>query len=74
MGYCYEKLWNRAYNYHLNKTSLRDKAGLSNSTLARLSKNKTVSMEVLARLCECLECDIGDIVEYKKDGEKNELC
>lgn len=73
MNYSYEKLWKLAYNKHLNKTTLRDKVGISNSTLSRLSKNKTVSMEVLARICDFLEWGIEDIVEYKKEENSNEL-
>lgn len=40
-------------------------AGITNSTLSRLSKDETVSMEVLARLCEALKCDIEEITEYE---------
>ena len=73
MAYCYDKLWELAYKKHLNKTALRDKARITNSTLARLSKNQTVSMDALARLCDCLDCNIEDIVEYRKEDDINEL-
>lgn len=73
MSFCYDKLWDVAYDNHLNKTALRDKAGITNATLARLSKDQTVSMEVLARICKCLDCGIEDIVEYKKEGGNNEI-
>ncbi|HEM5236847.1 TPA: helix-turn-helix transcriptional regulator [Streptococcus suis] len=73
MAYFYDKLWKLAYQKHLNKTALRDKAGITNSTLARLSKNQTVSMDALARLCDCLDCSIEDIVEYRKEDDNNEL-
>lgn len=67
MSFCYERLWKIAHIKHLNKTRLRDEAGITNATLARLSKNQTVSMEALARICSCLDCNIEDIVEYKKE-------
>ncbi|QOY96903.1 MULTISPECIES: DNA cytosine methyltransferase [Leuconostoc] len=66
MVFCYDKLWDLAYSRHLNKTALRDEAGLTNSTLARLSKNETVSMDALARICDSLDCSLEEIVEYKK--------
>ena len=72
MPFCYDKLWNIAYNNHLNKTSLRDKAGITNATLARIYKNQTVSMEALARICNCLDVGIEEIVEYQKEGKKYE--
>ncbi|MCE2066299.1 helix-turn-helix domain-containing protein, partial [Streptococcus thermophilus] len=52
-----------------NKTSLRDMAGITNSTLSRLSKDETVSMEALARLCEALQCQLEEIVEYKLENK-----
>lgn len=67
MAFCYDKLWELIYINHLNKTSFRDKAGITNSTLSRLSKNETVSMEVLGRICDTFECNIEDIVEYRKE-------
>lgn len=67
MAFYYNKLWDVAYKKKLNKTALRDKAGITNATLARLSKNQPVSMAALEKLCICLKCDIGDIVEYKNE-------
>lgn len=67
MGFCYDKLWNLIYDLKINKTGLRDRAGITNSTLSRLSKNETVSMEALARICDSLNCGIEEIVEYKKE-------
>lgn len=50
MGFSYERLWELTLKRRINKTSLRDMAGITNSTLFRLSKDETVSMEALARL------------------------
>ena len=51
----------------MNKTQLRLTAGLSTNVLAKLSKNDIVSMESLIRICNALNCDIGDIVEVVVD-------
>ncbi len=48
----------------MNKVALRDGAGFTPSTLSKLSNNKPVSMNILAKICEFLECNIGDIVDY----------
>ena len=37
--------------------------------LSKLSRNETVSMNMLGRICEYLECDVGDIVEYICEGK-----
>ncbi|MGX5573073.1 helix-turn-helix domain-containing protein [Bacillus toyonensis] len=72
MSFSYDKLWKLALEKKINKTTLRDKAGITSSSLARLSKNKNVSMDVLDRICNCLDCNIEDIVEHvpKKESIK----
>ena len=69
MGFSYERLWELTLKRRINKTSLRDMAGIKNSTLSRLSKDETVSMEALARLCEALQCQLEEIIEYKLENK-----
>lgn len=69
MPFSYDKLWKLALDKKINKTTLRDKAGITSSSLARLSKNENVSMDVLDRICKCLECNIQDIVEHVPEKE-----
>ena len=35
--------------------------------IAKLSKNDTVSMDTLLRICKALHCDVGDIIEVTDD-------
>ena len=44
-------------------------AGLNSRTLAKLSKNETVTTDTIARICKALHCDVGDIMEYR-DAKK----
>ena len=69
MGFSYERLWELTLKRRINKTSLRDMAGITNSTSSRLSKDETVSMEALARLCEALQCQLEEIIEYKLENK-----
>lgn len=39
------------------------KTNLTSSTMAKMGKNLPVNMEVLARICKSLNCNIGDIVD-----------
>ena len=50
----------------MTKTDLRIKTGMSTSTLAKMSNNENVSMEIILRICEILECNVGDIVDATK--------
>lgn len=69
MSFSYKKLWKILIDKNLTKTELRDMASISNSSLARLSKDENVTMNVLGRICKVLECKIEDIVEFVPDKE-----
>ena len=70
MGFSYDNLWEQTFKKKISKTKLRDMAGITNSTLSNLSKNKTVSMTALARICEALNCELSDVVEYKHENKR----
>ena len=42
---------------------LRQATGVSTATIARMSKDEPVSMEVLMKVCKALGCNVGDIVD-----------
>ncbi|MBO5165781.1 MAG: Fic family protein [Lachnospiraceae bacterium] len=65
MGFRYDKLFELAKARGMNKTGLREKTGISTATLAKLSKNETVGMDVLERICACLRCQPGDIMSFE---------
>lgn len=63
----YNKLWKILIDKNMNKVMLRDAIKITPNTLAKLSKNEAVSMDVLGRICKELKCNIGDIVDYIHD-------
>ncbi len=67
MSLNYNKLWKLLIDKRMNKTDLRKKTGLSQSTIAKLVNGKNVNIQVLERICYVLECDICDIVEINKE-------
>ena len=68
MEVSYNKLWKLMIDKGLNKSELRSLTGIGTNTLAKLSKNQSVSMEVLMKMCEKLDCDISDICEFIKNN------
>lgn len=46
---------------------LRDEAGISGTTLAKMSNREFVSLQVIARICEYLDCRIEDVVEFVEE-------
>ena len=63
MAISYIKLWKLLLDKNMKKTDLITVANISTTTLARLSKNEAVRMDVMTRICNALNCDIGDIME-----------
>lgn len=63
----YNKLWKKLIDKRMSKTLLRDKTNISSATLAKLSKNEVVSMDIIFRICDVLNCNIGDIMDVEKD-------
>ena len=47
----------------MTKTRLQELAGLSPATIAKLGRGGSVTTDVLARICNVLNCDIADICE-----------
>ena len=72
MAFSYEKLFQLAKIKGLNKTELRELADISTATLAKLSKNENVGMDILEKLCIALNCQPGDILSYTLET-KNKL-
>jgi len=67
----YKKLWKLLIDKDMNKTDLRLATGVSTATLARLSKDEPVKMDVLVRICDRLNCNVGDMMDIVRDGEES---
>lgn len=63
MAVNYNKLWKLLIDKGMTKTQMRLRADISTTTLAKLGKNETVSMDVLLKICKLLDCNVGDIMD-----------
>lgn len=68
MSVSYNKLWKLLIDHNMNKSDLGKAAKMSPNTIAKLGKNESVSLDILVRICEVLNCDIGDIVEVLRSN------
>lgn len=66
MAVSYNKLWKLLIDKSINKTRLHEITGLSKSTITKLAKGENVNIEVLEKICKCLDCNIEDVVEIIK--------
>lgn len=68
----YKPLWKLLVDQNKLKKDLRAEAKLSSTTMARLNNGNNVTTDVLLRICQTLNCQIGDIVEVIPTNEKKE--
>ena len=64
MSISYSKLWKLLIDKRMNKSQLRNAAGISTNAVAKLGRNETVSLETLEKICFALDCNIEDIMEF----------
>lgn len=69
MAISYNGLWKKLIDKNMNKTQLRLATGISTSTLAKLAKQEPVTLGILEKICNVLDCNIGDVVEFIKDKD-----
>lgn len=67
MPVSYDKLWKLLIDKKMNRTDLKEAAGISFNVLAKMGKNEFISMESLHKICLTLGCNIGDIIEFTED-------
>lgn len=63
MRISYKKLWVLLIQKDITKVELKRDVGISAGTMSKLNKGEEVALSVLLRICNYLNCDIGDICE-----------
>lgn len=59
----YNKLWKILIYKEMNKVDLIREAKISTNSMAKLSKNMLVRMDVLMKIAETLDCKVEDLFE-----------
>ncbi len=62
----FDKLWKTMEKKGISTYQLREKCGIDSKTIRRLKANENIETKTLDKLCAALDCDITDILEYKK--------
>ncbi len=73
MRFSYNKLWKLLIDKGINKQKLREISGVSSTSIAKLGKGGNVNTDVLLRICNALDCDVADIMEFVRDESSEEV-
>ena len=63
MKISYKKLWIRLIEQEVSTATLRKDLNIATGTMTKLRRNEEVALFVLLRICEYLDCNIGDICD-----------
>lgn len=70
MKVSYNGLWKLLIDHEMKKMDLVEELGISTSILAKMSRGEPVSLQTLARICDKLGCDFGDLISYQSAVKK----
>lgn len=63
----FDKLWEVMGEKNISQYKLINEYGISPAQITRLKQNENVKVSILNTLCNILDCDICDIIEFIKD-------
>ena len=66
MKISYKKLWILLVEKDVSQATLRKDLNIASGTMTKMRKNEEVALSVLLRICEYLDCNIGDICDAIK--------
>lgn len=67
MRISYNKLWKLLIDKNMKKSDLKEMAGISSASIAKLGKGENITTDVLIRICESMNCRLEDILETVDD-------
>ena len=67
MRISYKKLWHVLLDKNMTKQDLRKVTGISTTTVQKLTKNESIGIDIILRICEKLNLQIDDVVEFVEE-------
>ena len=72
MAISYNRMWKLLVDKKMSKADLRKAANIAPNTMTKLRRDEAVNLAILGRICQVLDCDYGEIMEYIRDPENND--
>ena len=70
MSISYNKLWKLLIDKKMSRAELRRAASVSPNTMTKLTRDEEVSMAVMGRICDVLNTNIGDVMDFVPNEEE----
>ena len=72
MTISYNRLWKLLVDRKMSKADLRKIAGIAPNAMTKLRRDQEVTLTVLGRICDVLNVNIGDIMEFLPEISQND--
>lgn len=69
MAFSYKPLWKMLIDKEMSKKQLMQATGISKSTMDKMARNEQVSMDIIDRICNYLECNVSDVIIHYSQKE-----
>lgn len=70
LAFSFNPLWKLLIDKGMTKDQLRKKIEISSSTLAKMRKNENISLDILDKLCNYLNCQPGDLMDHITENKQ----
>lgn len=72
MAISYNRMWKLLIDKKISKADLRKMADIAPNTMTKLRRDEPVNLAVLGRICDVLNCDYGDLIQYMREEKTND--
>ena len=72
MAVSYNRLWKLLVDREMSKADLRKQAAIAPNTMTKLRRDEPVNLAILGRICDVLNCDYGDLMQYVPKENTND--
>ena len=69
MRISYKKLWILLIDRNISTVQFRRDLNIASGTMTKMRRNEEVALSILLRICEYLDCNIGDICDAIRDND-----
>ncbi len=70
MAFSYKPLWKLLIDKEMTKKQLMIETGISKSTMDKMGRGETVSMDIIDRLCNYFNCNVEDVLNHIEDKKE----
>lgn len=64
MPFTYKPLWKMLIDKDMTKKELMTQTGISKSTVDKMGRGETISLEIIDRICDYFDCRVEEVMEH----------